>query len=369
MPQSAASAPSPLPLSLSAWLSASLRNLQQPRSFRILKTAQRWPEIVQRLAPLPARTADEDYIYASALAHLDRLPEAARAFAAGRHLAPHDPRFPIELAGIAFKQKRYPQAASLLRNALKLAPGDAYANDFLATIYFLEGNTAAALKYWNRIGKPRIEQVRLDPHAARRSRIIGPSLRLRARIHTHARATSRLANAPPCPRHLRATAARPARPARRPASTPAAALIWSSAAASATASVTRASKRSFSFCTSLPFQAVTLDYFNARREAINFTSLYRWDENKRRVLADFSAPFEHRARYRTEFTLDLRNENWALRNSFTGPAPVLASLNLRRESGTFSLASFTSDPPPLEPRHRSLAPRHAQHRRQLRAHS
>ena len=71
--------------------------------------------------------------------------------------------FPIELGGVAFKQKRYAEAARWLREGLQLAPNDAYANDFLATIYFLEGNTEAALKYWNRIAKPHLENVRIEP--------------------------------------------------------------------------------------------------------------------------------------------------------------------------------------------------------------
>ena len=42
-------------------------------------------------------------------------------------------------------------------------PDDSYANDFLATVYFLEGNTEAALKYWNRVAKPHIEKMRIEP--------------------------------------------------------------------------------------------------------------------------------------------------------------------------------------------------------------
>lgn len=316
---------------------------QAPTSAQLqdLESAQRWPEIVQALAPLHARTADEDYVYASALAHLGRLPEAARAFEAGRHLAPRDTRFPIELAGIDFKQKRYPQAARLLHSALKLAPGDAYANDFLATIYFLEGNTPAALKYWNRIGKPRvgkphIEQVRLDPTPH-----VDPALLDRAFAFAPA-STLTLAQYFDSQTRLRALG------------------IFAQQQLDLRALPSgnfdidvRSRERNgfgdsrlealFLFLHELPFQAVTLDYFNARREAINFTSLYRWDENKHRVLADLSAPFEHRASYRTGLTLDLRNENWAVRNSFTGAAPVLASLNLRRESGAFALASSAHD--------------------------
>ena len=49
-----------------------------------------------------------------------------------------------------------------MQNALRINPTDSYANDFLGTVYFLEGNLEAALKYWNRVGKPHIETVQPD---------------------------------------------------------------------------------------------------------------------------------------------------------------------------------------------------------------
>ncbi|HET7104235.1 MAG TPA: tetratricopeptide repeat protein, partial [Terracidiphilus sp.] len=124
---------------------------------------QQWRQVVRLLAPAHARTAQMNYDYGLALAHLGQWQEAGAALQAGGRLAPTDPRFPIELAGIAYSRKDYPRAARLLRQALKLAPGDAYANNFLATIYFLQGNTAAALKYWNRVNKPFIAAVRAEP--------------------------------------------------------------------------------------------------------------------------------------------------------------------------------------------------------------
>jgi hypothetical protein len=93
----------------------------------------------------------------------------------------------------------------------------------------------------------------------------------------------------------------------------------------------------------LPFQGVAPEYDNARQEAINFNSLFRWDAQKRRVRAEVSTPFEHRAADRLDLSVDLRDENWAVRDGFTGNAPVLASLNLRREAGAFSIASFARD--------------------------
>ena len=122
---------------------------------RKLADEQRWQDLILLLGPLHSRSAEMDFYYGTALARLERWSEAENAFQAGRRLAPDDARFPIELAGAAFKQKHYPQAAYLLRRAIKLTPQDAYANDFLGTVYFLEGNLEASLKYWNRVGKPR----------------------------------------------------------------------------------------------------------------------------------------------------------------------------------------------------------------------
>ena len=108
-------------------------------------------------------SADFDFYYGTALAQVGRLGDAQRAFAAGARLQPRDKRFPLELAGVAFKQKQYPVAARYLRRALRLDPNDAYGNDFLGTVYFLQGNIEAALKYWNRVDKPQIVEVQSQP--------------------------------------------------------------------------------------------------------------------------------------------------------------------------------------------------------------
>jgi Tetratricopeptide repeat len=124
---------------------------------------ERWPELVQLLQPAPRVSADLDYYYGVALAHLARWDEARKALSDGRRLAPNDTRFPIELAGVAFKQKKYRETRHDLLRALQLDPKDAYANEFLATVYFLEGNLDTAFKYWNRTGKPEIVEVRSEP--------------------------------------------------------------------------------------------------------------------------------------------------------------------------------------------------------------
>ncbi|HWF91805.1 MAG TPA: tetratricopeptide repeat protein, partial [Terriglobales bacterium] len=132
-------------------------------SLQELFNAHQWQEVIRRATADPHPTPDVDFYYGSALAQLERWDEARKAFQQGQQLDPLDVRFPVELAGVAFKQKHYEQAAKNLHRALRLKPNDEYANDFLGTVYFLQGNLEGALKYWNRVGKPRVAGIEYDP--------------------------------------------------------------------------------------------------------------------------------------------------------------------------------------------------------------
>src|SRR5262245_23418363 len=134
-----------------------------PSDIKQLVAEERWDEVV-RLAEIEAeRSVDLNYYYGISLARLERWDEARTAFQRGLGQQPHDKRFLLELAGVAFKQKNYAEAAGYLRRAIRLDPDDAYANDFLASVYFLQGNLEAALSRWNRVSKPLIEETPLDP--------------------------------------------------------------------------------------------------------------------------------------------------------------------------------------------------------------
>src|SRR5690349_10383013 len=117
---------------------------------------EHWQEVVSLAEATPNRSAELNYLYGTVLAHLEHWPQAHAAFKDGELKLPNDARFPVELAGVDFKEKKYAEAARHLRRALRLNPKDSYANEFLATIYYLQGNTEAAVKYWNRINKPKI---------------------------------------------------------------------------------------------------------------------------------------------------------------------------------------------------------------------
>jgi tetratricopeptide (TPR) repeat protein len=316
---------------------------QQPPSppptheqLQTLASGQQWPEIVRLLASNQSRSADMDYYLGLAYAHTGRSAEAAGAFEAGARLMPRDPRFPEELAGLAFQQKKYPRAARLLRRAVALAPRDDYANNFLATVYFLEGNLPAALQSWNRIGKPYVAQVRSEPRPS-----VSPALLDHAFVFSPA-ATLRLPQFYSTEARIRGLGIFPQYH------------FDLNALPNGNFNVVFRSRELDGFggagkweaalllLRGLPFQQFDPAYYNFHRAAINFDSMFRWDSQKRRLFLIASGPFQNGARYRWELATDLRDENWTLRKSFTGPAPVLASLNLRRETGRFGLAAYAS---------------------------
>jgi tetratricopeptide (TPR) repeat protein len=296
---------------------------------------QHWLEVVRTIEVLPSRNADVEYYYGSALAQLGRWDQARRSLLHGGQLQPHDKRFPIELGGVAYRQKRYKEATRRVHQGLKIDRNDSYANDFLGTIYFLQGNLEAALKYWNRIQKPFVEEIHT-----------GRELKINPALLDHSftfapldvlRRTDFLTS----DRRLEGLGIFPS-------------YHWSLVAREDNKFDVnfQAQERNgagsgrwqslLSIFRGLPYQTIYPEYFNIGGNAVNFSSLVRWDAQKRRVSASFSSPLENNPKYRYQFGLDLRNENWDIRPSFTGPAPLLGSLNLRREAIGGAIRGFNS---------------------------
>lgn len=301
-----------------------------------LTAQQRWSDIVLLLEHRMQRSAETDYDLGIALAHLGRLTDAQAELEAGQRLAPTDPRFPTELAGIAFQRKNYPGTIHRLHQALRLAPRDGYANDFLGTAYFIEGNLEASLKYWNRVNKPQIANVREEPPLRISQALLdhafafSPAALLTLREFGDTR--TRVNGLGIFPKYHFDLDARSdgkfdvvfrAHELDGFGNSKLEALVL--------------------FLQGLPFQEVNPQFYNLHRDAINFDSIFRWDAQKRRVFAEFSGPFERSAKYRWGLSTDLRSENWGIRNGFIGPAPVLASFNMRTEVGTLDLASYAGD--------------------------
>lgn len=296
---------------------------------------ERWHDVVERIEHTPVRDADLNYVYGTALAQLGRYDAARSAFLEGRRLRPTDKRFPTELGGIAYKQKHYAEAVRWLQRALHLDPRDEYVNEFLATIYYLQGNTEAAVKHWNRLGKPQLEQVglaqslRIDWALLNRAFTFAPATQLH--VSDLLTSEARAFGLGIFPSYRFDLAAREDGK-----------FDLNFRAQELNGFGNNKWQALLSVFRGVYYQTLYLDYFNAERAAVNVNSLVRWDAQKRRVLASISAPLERNPKYRYQLGVDLRQENWDIRSSFTGPAPVLGASNLRRQAVSGGITAFNS---------------------------
>jgi len=295
----------------------------------------RWEEAA-KLAQGPAgQSPDLDFLAGLSLARLEKWSEAKASFQAGARKAPQDPRFLVELAGIAYKQKDFRTAKTALRAALRLNPQDSYSSEFLATIYFLEGNLEATLKYWNAVDKPRLRSV-----------VFAPALQLKESLRNRALAF----NAPQVltGNALLATQARLDNlgifSSRRIELTPADSGNYDVTLHLAERNGWGESKVEgiLSLLSGLPYATIYPEFYNLDRDALNLTSLARWDAEKRRVSLSFSLPLYGDPSVRLRLYADARNENWNLTQTFLGTGTPLTDLNMRRVAAGAELQSVVS---------------------------
>jgi hypothetical protein len=282
----------------------------------------RYKELVA-LVPASAANPPELNLYRGlALAKLERWPEARAALEAGHANAPREERFLVELAGVDYKTKHYNRAEDELREALELKPDDTYARNFLATIYLLTQNLDAALDNWNKLGKPRITAITMEPTPRLRNTI------LQRAFAFSSLSTLRLSE-------LRTTEARLDNlnlfPMYHFDLLPDQTGSYSADFVSVERNGFGSSKIEAlaSIFRDLPI-AVDPEYYNLGGKGINLLSYFRWDENKRRVSASISMPVAENPGLRFELYSDARNENWDLSRTFRGATAPLTDLNMQR---------------------------------------
>jgi tetratricopeptide (TPR) repeat protein len=294
--------------------------------------AGRWEEALN-LARGPADQLPElDFLLGLAWAHFEKWSEAKQAFEGGLSKVPKDSRFLVELAAIAYRQNDYRNAKARLHTALRLNPHDAYAREFLATIYFLEGNLEAALKYWNPEDKPRL-----------RSAAFTPPLQLKEPLRARAIAF----NAPQILTGdaLLTTQARLDHLGifsnRRIELVPAGSGDYDVRVHAVERYGWGDSKVEgvVSLLSGLPYATVYPEFYNLRQDAVNLTSLARWDSEKRRISLAASMLLYGDPRLRLKFHADARNENWNLTQTFLSAGPPLNDLNVRRAAADAEIHS------------------------------
>lgn len=293
---------------------------------RKLYAEKKWEETVRAASGNSGLPAELDYLHGMALMRLERWEEAREAFSNGLRKSPKDERFLEERAGAEYRLKDFASAKRDLLDALTLKPKDEYADEFLGTIYLLEENLDAALKYWNQIERPRLTRVALDPEPNLKEPLASQAVAFNAPqvlsedawLATKARLKNlgvfpqaRLELVPSGENEYTATIHLAEKSGW--GSSPWAGLI--------------------SLLSGAPYQTVYPEWFNGGARAVNFSSLVRWDSQKRRVFGSVETPVEGRSDRVASLFVDARNENWNLSRTFFGPSSPIADLNLRRIEG------------------------------------
>jgi tetratricopeptide (TPR) repeat protein len=272
-----------------------------------LYRGRQWGDVVALWRESRNPPAALDYYAGMSLARLGNPRDASKALEAGYTKSPLDKRFPTELAGLAFERKDLSAAKTYLVSALRLDPRDAYANDFLGSLYFLEHNLEAALRYWNRIGKPRVEQIRMEPDIPgnplliHRALAMTPAALLELDQLRTTKATLDLLG-------LGAGYGFELEPRQEDQRFD---LLFRAPP------VDGKVDRIVSTLRGLPYQTLYPE-FDLGRGAGHVSSLLRFDRNKLRVFAAASAPAGGDPRQRLQVYVDARREIWDLSRSLQG---------------------------------------------------
>src|SRR5829696_438413 len=257
-------------------------------------------------------SADELLSRAVSLATSARLDDAERVLLEGKSAFAHDARFPVELAGVAWRKKLPARAKHYLRQGLRLDPSNAYADEFLGSLYVLDGNLFAAVKYWNRIHRPVVAGVDFEPNPPLARELLE---RLPAVSAGQLLTGVRLGQTELNLERLRMFS--DPRFELTPAPNNEYTLVVRSPVLSQPLS--GVTGRLLPVLRGLPYQQINLDWTNIERRAAAFTSLWRWDSDKRRIAMRYGAPLALGA---YAVWTDLRDEHWDLNWSGLMPSAV-----------------------------------------------
>lgn len=293
----------------------------RPSEVRQLYEGGHWNEVVQAVPESPDVEADLQLLRGLALAQMKRWEEAGKAFEVGLLRHPRDVRFLVELAGIAYREKQFAKAERYLRRSLAINPADDYANDFLASIYFLQDNLEAALKYWNRTDKPKLSDLGLEPPPKLNPLLLDHTFAF-SRGSTWSRdqflkTEALLESLNIFPRMRFDLGAQPDGSFD---------LTFHGSERSAWG-ITKLDGL-LSLLRGLPYQSVYPEFYDLGGRGLNWRSLVRWDDEKRRVSTEIAAPIGENPAMRYRVYLQGLNENWNLTNTIAPSS--LAGVNLEK---------------------------------------
>jgi len=224
-------------------------------------------------------------------------------------------------ASSAFRRGDYPEAKRDAHRAGRADPLNNTTNELLATLYLLDDNVEAALKYWNRTGQPALRNVdvqpklRVDPVVLDREfafsrgsvMTMDDFLQTRRRLEQARFLSTYAFDFSPVEENrydvtLRATDA--------------------------------SGSHYFGWLRGLPYQTVRPQRTNLAGRTFNLDSLVRWDRQKRRLTATLDSPLGSDGSIRFSASADARDEQWDFRGSSFSVRRIDASIGLESPIGS-----------------------------------
>lgn len=261
---------------------------------------------------------DADFDRALAYARNGRHAEARDMLLDCARTYPSQKRYLAELAGLAYLDGDHPAARRYLHRVLDLDPADTYAGEFLGTLYFLDRNLPAALKYWNRAGKPHIASAVLPRNLSFDLLALPPGEQLRLDDLLTVQARLEALRLGPAAVDL---SARPDGDYEFRMATP----------------TGGARLAAISGLRGLAYQSITPEWRNIANTGVSWSGLFRWDAQKRRIDNAVTIPLSQNAKWRLDLGADLRRETW---NTGTSEDFRLQSTEARAAIGAVESGRF-----------------------------
>ncbi len=266
-----------------------------------------WQQLLDATSSLPHPDSEHRFLHGLALAQLGRLPEAeAELTKAAEQAGAKAAEILVELAGVQFKEQKWDESTKNLHRAISLGETDPYVFDFLGSLYYLDGNIEAAVKYWNRAGKPNIQELKVEPDGTLNpillDRVLAVSPSSALDLRSLRLTDLRLEMLGVFARRRYDLSARPDGQFDLTIQTAEKADVRTDSAFRSFLMIAR----------ELPFQTLNADVRNIRRSAVNWSSAFRWKFGNHLFATRLSAPFRDNPNllYSADFTV--RDEEWDL---------------------------------------------------------
>jgi hypothetical protein len=255
-------------------------------------------------AELADRPTADTFLYLGiAYRHMKEYQKAEDVFHEGMMRFPRDIRFPTELANLFIENNDIDSAKAELQHVLTIEPTNNYASDELATIDMSRGDVQAALRSWNKSGRPFINDILHNYYLNFGSWVV------RDGVTFHP-------SAPLLYKQWKTTEARllqtddfsnvglEVEPTRVP--------DQYNAVVRTTSRLNTLPDFLFNIIKGAPVQIAYVDVWNIQNTGMNFNGNYRWDANRRRAAGGFKIPLPNTGLLNLEFGQLWRSENWDL---------------------------------------------------------